>query len=53
MAKAHARQSVSEDEFTWTAGHLVAALTPVNPPQAEADERVAIVTFLKDSIVGQ
>ncbi len=53
MEKAHARQYISEDEFAWTAGHLVAALNHFNLPQAEQDELVAIVVSLKDSIVGQ
>ncbi len=53
MNKAHARQYISEDEFGWTAGHLVAALDHFNVPQAEKDELVAIAASLKDQIVGQ
>ncbi len=53
MEKAHARQSISEDEFNWTAGHLVAALNHFNVPQQERGELVAIVASLKDGIVGQ
>ncbi len=52
MEKAHARQTISGDEFNWTAGHLVAALNHFNVPQADQDELVAIVASLKDSIVG-
>ncbi len=53
MERAHARQYVTEDEFGWTAGHLVAALDHLNVPQAEQDELVAIVASLKDKVVGQ
>ena len=53
MQKAHARQSISEDEFGRAAGRLVAALNHFNVPQAEQDELVATIASLKDSIVGQ
>ena len=53
LERAHARQYVTEDEFNWTAGHLVAALDHFNVPQAEQDELVAIVASLKDKVVGQ
>ncbi len=53
MEKAHARLSITEDEFNWTAEHLVAALNHFNVPQAEQEELVTIVASLKDKVVGQ
>jgi len=53
MQQAHARMRITEDEFNWTAEHLVAALNHFNVPQAEQDELVAVVGSLKDSVVGQ
>lgn len=53
MQQAHARQRITEDEFNWTAEHLVAALNHFKVPQAEQDELIAIVGSLKDSVVGQ
>jgi hemoglobin len=53
MENAHARQDITDDEFAWTAEHLVAALEHFDVPQAEQDELVAVVASLKDKVVGQ
>lgn len=53
MNRAHARLNISDDQFNWAAGHLVASLTKFNVPKREQDELVAIVASLKDQVVGQ
>lgn len=53
MAKAHARKYITDDEFNWTAGHLVAALDHFKVPVREKGELVAIFVSLKDQVVGQ
>ncbi len=53
MNRAHARMYISDDQFNWTAGHLVASLTKFKVPKKEQDELVAIVASLKEQIVGQ
>lgn len=52
MEKAHARKYITEDQFKWTAGHLVATLNKFKVPKQEQDELVAIVVSLKGKIVG-
>lgn len=53
MNRAHARLNLTDDQFNWTAAHLVASLNKFKVPQKEQDELVAIVVSLKDQIVGQ
>jgi hemoglobin len=52
MNKAHARQYITEDQFGWTASHLVTSLNKFKVPKREQDELVAIIVSLKDNIVG-
>lgn len=53
MNVAHGRQYISDDQFNWTAEHLVGALNHFKVPKQEQDELVAIVVSLKGQVVGQ
>ncbi len=53
MSKAHARRNISDEEFNWTAEHLVSALDYFKVPAKEKSEVVAIFVSLKEEVVGQ
>ncbi len=52
MLSAHARKYITEAQFNWTAEHLVNALNNLKVQSKERDELVAIVTSLKNQVVG-
>ncbi len=52
MKSAHARMNISDDEFNWTAGHLVATLNDFNVPAKEHEELIAAIASLRDQVVG-
>ena len=51
MKSAHAGHSITQDEFDWTAAHLVEALDHFEVPAQEKGELVAIVTSMQGDIV--
>ena len=52
MRDTHSGMFISDDEFTWTAEHLIGALDKFNVPQKEKDELVGAIAGMKGDIVG-
>lgn len=53
MVSAHRGQNISEDEFNWTGGHLVAALDKYNVPEKEKNELLAAFGAMAPDIIGK
>ena len=53
MAATHKGMNISRDEFSWTGGHLAAALDKFKVPAKEKNELLAAIGSMQNQIVGK